>query len=93
MAVTYGAKAFDNEGNYKNVSDQLFASLGNGLAPDTLSKPEPRARSSMVGTDRRARPDAAAQRPYIQSVRDRRINLPSRISIVPTPESFRYLAR
>lgn len=41
VAITYGAKAFDSEGNYKNVSDKIFASLGNALAPDTLSKPEP----------------------------------------------------
>jgi hypothetical protein len=38
VAITYGPKAFDNEGNYKNVSDKIFTSLGNALAPGTLSK-------------------------------------------------------
>jgi hypothetical protein len=41
VAVTYGPKAFDDQGNYKNVSDKIFSSLGNALAPDTLSKPGP----------------------------------------------------
>jgi hypothetical protein len=39
-AITYGAKAFDNEGNYTNVSDKMFTSLGNALACGTFSKPE-----------------------------------------------------
>jgi CubicO group peptidase (beta-lactamase class C family) len=38
VATTYTPKAFDDEGGYKNVSDKIFASLGNALAPDTLSK-------------------------------------------------------
>jgi hypothetical protein len=41
VAVIYGPKAFDNEGGYKNASDKIFTSLGNALAPGTLSKPEP----------------------------------------------------
>jgi CubicO group peptidase (beta-lactamase class C family) len=41
VAVTYSPKAFDDQGNYKNVSDKIFSSLGNALAPDTLSKPGP----------------------------------------------------
>ena len=40
VVVTYSPKAFDNEGNYTNVSDKIFTSLGNTLAPGTLSKPE-----------------------------------------------------
>jgi hypothetical protein len=40
VAITYGPKAFDNEGNYTNVSDKIFTSLGNALAPGTLSNPE-----------------------------------------------------
>jgi hypothetical protein len=39
VAITYGPKAFDDQGNYKNVSDKIFSSLGNALAPDTVSKP------------------------------------------------------
>ena len=41
VATTYSPKAFDDEGGYKNVSDKVFAALGNALAPDTLSKSEP----------------------------------------------------
>jgi CubicO group peptidase (beta-lactamase class C family) len=41
VAVTYTPKTFDNEGGYKNVSEIVFTSLGNALAPGTLSKPEP----------------------------------------------------
>ena len=41
VAVTYGPKAFDDQGNYKKVSDKIFSSLGNALAPDTLSEPGP----------------------------------------------------
>jgi hypothetical protein len=37
VAITYGPKAFDNEGGYENVSEKIFTSLGNALAPDTLS--------------------------------------------------------
>jgi len=40
VATTYTPKAFDNEGGYKNVSEMLFTSLVNALAPGTLSKPE-----------------------------------------------------
>jgi hypothetical protein len=40
-AVTYGSKAFDDEGSYRNVSDKIFTLLGTALAPGTLSKPEP----------------------------------------------------
>jgi hypothetical protein len=38
VAIAYGPMAFRNEGNYENVSDKIFTSLGNALAPDTLSK-------------------------------------------------------
>lgn len=41
VAITYGPKAFDDEGSYQNVSENIFTSLGNALAPGTLSKPEP----------------------------------------------------
>jgi CubicO group peptidase (beta-lactamase class C family) len=41
VATTYSPKAFDDEGGYKNVSDKVFAALGNALAPDTLSRSEP----------------------------------------------------
>jgi hypothetical protein len=41
VATTYTPKAFDKEGGYMNVSDKIFTSLGNVLAPGTLSKPEP----------------------------------------------------
>ena len=41
VAVTYGSKAFDDEGSYRNVSDKIFTLLGTALAPGTLSKPEP----------------------------------------------------
>jgi CubicO group peptidase (beta-lactamase class C family) len=41
VAITYAPSAFDNEGNYKNVSDKIFTSLGNALTPGTLSNPEP----------------------------------------------------
>jgi hypothetical protein len=40
VAISYGSKAFDNEGSYKNVSDSIFTSLGNTLAPDPLSEPK-----------------------------------------------------
>jgi hypothetical protein len=41
VAVTYGSKAFDDEGSYQNVSEKIFTLLDNALAPGTLSKPEP----------------------------------------------------
>ena len=41
VAVTYGPKAFDDQGNCTNVSDKIFTSLGNALAPGTLAKPGP----------------------------------------------------
>jgi CubicO group peptidase (beta-lactamase class C family) len=41
VAATSTPKAFDNEGSYENVSEKIFTSLGNALAPGTLSKPEP----------------------------------------------------
>jgi CubicO group peptidase (beta-lactamase class C family) len=41
VAITYGPKAFDEEGNSKNVSDKIFTSLGNALAPGPFSKPGP----------------------------------------------------
>jgi CubicO group peptidase (beta-lactamase class C family) len=41
VAITYGPKAFDNEGNYTNVSDKIFTALGNALAPGILSKSQP----------------------------------------------------
>ena len=41
VAITYGPRAFDTEGNYKNVSDKIVTLLGNALAPGTLSKPGP----------------------------------------------------
>src|SRR4029077_20688542 len=31
VAVTYGPKAFDDQGNYKKVSDKIFSSLGQRL--------------------------------------------------------------
>jgi CubicO group peptidase (beta-lactamase class C family) len=40
VAITYTPKAFDHEGSYENVSEKIFSSLGNALAPGTLSKPE-----------------------------------------------------
>jgi CubicO group peptidase (beta-lactamase class C family) len=41
VATTYSPKAFDDEGGYKNVSDKVFAALGNALAPDPLSRSDP----------------------------------------------------
>jgi hypothetical protein len=41
VAVATTPKAFDKEGGYMNVSDKIFTSLGNALAPGTLSKLEP----------------------------------------------------
>jgi hypothetical protein len=41
VAITYSSNAFDKEGNYKNVSDKIFTSLGDALAPGTLAKPSP----------------------------------------------------
>jgi CubicO group peptidase (beta-lactamase class C family) len=41
VATTYTPRAVDNDGNYKNASDKIFTSLGNALAPGTISKPEP----------------------------------------------------
>jgi CubicO group peptidase (beta-lactamase class C family) len=41
VATTYSPKAFDDDGGYKNVSDKVFAALGNALAPDPLSRSDP----------------------------------------------------
>jgi CubicO group peptidase (beta-lactamase class C family) len=38
VAITYTPKAFDNDGSYTNASEKIFTSLGNALAPGTLSK-------------------------------------------------------
>jgi CubicO group peptidase (beta-lactamase class C family) len=38
VAITYTPKAFDNDGSYANASEKIFTSLGNALAPGTLSK-------------------------------------------------------
>ena len=89
------AKAFDNESNYTNVDDKIFTALGNALASSTLSKPE--AMTNLAGVVSKGQIAGASGHrntvylPY--SVRDRRINFPSRISIVPTPEPLRYSAR
>jgi CubicO group peptidase (beta-lactamase class C family) len=40
VVTTYGPGAFDDQGNYKNASDIIFASMVNLLAPNTLVKPE-----------------------------------------------------
>jgi CubicO group peptidase (beta-lactamase class C family) len=39
VVTTYGPGAFDDQGNYKNASDTIFASMVNVLAPNTLAKP------------------------------------------------------
>ena len=36
VVTTYGPGAFDQEGNYKNASDTIFALIGNVLAPNSL---------------------------------------------------------
>lgn len=38
VAITHTPKAFDNDGSYTNASEKIFTSLGNALAPGTLSK-------------------------------------------------------
>jgi len=41
VAMTYGPVAFDDQGNYTNASEAVFASLANALAPDTLPDIKP----------------------------------------------------
>jgi CubicO group peptidase (beta-lactamase class C family) len=40
VVTTYTPQAFDSEGNYKNASQYIFASLAQRLAPNTLSPPK-----------------------------------------------------
>lgn len=39
VSVTLAAAAFDDRGNYKNPSPEIFSSLVNAVAPNTLPKP------------------------------------------------------
>jgi hypothetical protein len=41
VVTTYEPGAFDDQGNYNNASETIFAALGNLLAPKTVSKPGP----------------------------------------------------
>jgi hypothetical protein len=46
VVTTYRPEAFENEGNYKNASNTIFASLGNTLAANTLVIPGHEAAST-----------------------------------------------
>ncbi|MDQ2816703.1 MAG: hypothetical protein M3T49_00650 [Candidatus Eremiobacteraeota bacterium] len=41
VVTTYESAAFDEQGNYKDASQPIFASLGNALAPNTGLKTKP----------------------------------------------------